>query len=115
MKSGWDWNLIPGATTLQLPLQDLAIGVPPARRKHRSFSDRTFCAGLRGPDGWGVFGLDLHDNAFPGSLEARKSVIVAGTDRKSATLVQGLRKVIQSDGLKGVKVLQRSQDVYLSK
>jgi methylmalonyl-CoA mutase cobalamin-binding subunit len=45
----------------------------------------------------------------------QKSVVVAGTDRKPATLVQGLRKVIQSEGLKDVKVLQRSQDVYLSK
>lgn len=44
-----------------------------------------------------------------------KSVVVAGTDRKPATLVQGLRKVIQSDGIKNVKVLQRSSDVYLSK
>jgi methylmalonyl-CoA mutase cobalamin-binding subunit len=45
----------------------------------------------------------------------QKSVVVSGTDRKPATLVQGLRKVIQADGVKGVKVLQRSQDVYLSK
>jgi hypothetical protein len=44
-----------------------------------------------------------------------KSVTVAGTDRKAATLVQGLRKVIQSEGVKGVKVLQRAQDVYLAK
>lgn len=46
---------------------------------------------------------------------SEQSVVVAGTDRKPATLVQGLRKVIQSEGVKGVKVLQRSQDVYLSK
>jgi hypothetical protein len=45
----------------------------------------------------------------------QQSVVVAGTDRKPATLVQGLRKVIQSEGTKGVKVLQRSQDVYLTK
>ncbi len=44
-----------------------------------------------------------------------KSVVVTGTDRKAATLVQGLRKVIQSEGTKGIKVLQRSQDVYLAK
>jgi len=44
-----------------------------------------------------------------------KSVAVTGTDRKAATLVQGLRKVIQSEGLKDVKVLQRSQEVYLSR
>ncbi len=44
-----------------------------------------------------------------------QSVTIAGTDRKAATLVQGLRKVIQSESIKGVKVLQRSQEVYLSK
>ena len=44
-----------------------------------------------------------------------QSVAVAGTDRKAATLVQGLRKVVQSEGIKGVKVLQRSQEVYLAK
>ena len=44
-----------------------------------------------------------------------QSVTIAGTDRKAATLVQGLRKVIQSEGVKGVKVLQRAQEVYLLK
>jgi len=43
------------------------------------------------------------------------SVEIAGTDRKPATLVQGLRKVLQSEGAKNVKVVQRSQDVYLVK
>jgi len=41
------------------------------------------------------------------------SVQIAGTDRKPATLVQGLRKVVQAEGTKGIKVVQRSQDVYL--
>ncbi len=44
-----------------------------------------------------------------------KSVAVAGTDRKPATLVQGLRKVLQSEGTKGIKVIQRAQNVYLAK
>jgi len=44
-----------------------------------------------------------------------RSVVVSGTDRKAPTLVQGLRKVIQSEGIKGVKVLQRAQEVYLAK
>jgi hypothetical protein len=44
-----------------------------------------------------------------------RSVAVAGTDRKAATLVQGLRKVVQSEGIKGVKVLQRAEGVYLAK
>ncbi len=43
------------------------------------------------------------------------SVQIAGTDRKPATLVQGLRKVVQSEGAKGVRVVQRAQDVYLTR
>jgi methylmalonyl-CoA mutase cobalamin-binding subunit len=44
-----------------------------------------------------------------------KSALVSGTDRKPATLVQGLRKVLQRDGITEVAVLQRSNDVYLSR
>jgi hypothetical protein len=44
-----------------------------------------------------------------------KCVAIANTGRKSATLVQGLRKVIQSEGTKGVRVVQRSQEVFLAK
>jgi hypothetical protein len=50
---------------------------------------------------------------FLASKEA--SVEIAGTDRKPATLVQGLRKVLQSDGIKEIKVVQRLQEVYLIK
>jgi len=42
-------------------------------------------------------------------------VLVSGTDRKPATLVQGLRKVLQTEDAKGVKVVQRSQEVYLTR
>ena len=45
----------------------------------------------------------------------QQSVLIAGTERKPATLIQGLRKVIQVEGTMGVKVLQRSQEVYLAK
>ena len=44
-----------------------------------------------------------------------KSVAVRGTDRKPVTLVQGLRKALEADGIKGVKVVQRSQEIYLTK
>ena len=44
-----------------------------------------------------------------------KSVLVEGTERKSATLVQGLRKAIEATGHKGVKVVQRMGDTYLTK
>ena len=43
------------------------------------------------------------------------SVLISGTDRKAVTLVQGLRKVIEAEGIKGVKVVQRSQEVFLAK
>ena len=41
------------------------------------------------------------------------SVAVAGTDRKPVTLVQGLRKVLDTEDISSVKVVQRSQGVYL--
>jgi hypothetical protein len=44
-----------------------------------------------------------------------KSVAVAGTDRKPVTLVQGLRKVLEVDDIAGVKVIQRSQGVFLAR
>jgi hypothetical protein len=44
-----------------------------------------------------------------------RSVLVAGTDRKPGTLMQGLRKALAAEGVKGVKVLQRSQEIFLAK
>lgn len=43
------------------------------------------------------------------------SVVIVGADRKPATLVQGLRKVLKAEGTNGIKVIQRAQDVYLVK
>jgi hypothetical protein len=42
-----------------------------------------------------------------------KSAVVAGTDRKPVTLVQGLRKVIEADGITNVRVVQRASEVFL--
>ena len=44
-----------------------------------------------------------------------KSVAVEGTDRKAVTLVQGLRKVLEADGIATVRVMQRDGAVYLTK
>jgi hypothetical protein len=44
-----------------------------------------------------------------------KSVAVVGTDRKPVTLVQGLRKVLETQGIEGVKVIQRTQGVFLAR
>jgi hypothetical protein len=43
-----------------------------------------------------------------------KSVLVEGTERKPATLVQGLRKAIDATGSRNVKVVQRLGDTYLT-
>ena len=52
-------------------------------------------------------------NEFLASRE--RSVLIDGTDRKPVTLVQGLRKVIEAEGVKGVRVIQRSQEVFLAR
>jgi hypothetical protein len=52
-------------------------------------------------------------NDFLASKE--QSVAVEETDRKAVTLVQGLRKALQSEGRKNVRVLQRNNVVYLAK
>ena len=52
-------------------------------------------------------------NEFLASGE--KSAIVAGTDRKPVTLVQGLRKVLEVEKVKNVRVVQRGGDIFLVK
>jgi len=44
-----------------------------------------------------------------------RSVAVGGTARKPVTLVQGLRKALETEAVKNVKVVQRAQEVYLTK
>ena len=44
-----------------------------------------------------------------------KSAVVAGTDRKPVTLVQGLRKALEAGEVHNVKVIQRGQDIFLVK
>ncbi len=44
-----------------------------------------------------------------------KSVLIDGTDRKPATLVQGLRKVLKTQAGDSVKVVQRGSETYLVK
>jgi hypothetical protein len=52
-------------------------------------------------------------NEFLASKE--KSAVVAGTDRKPVTLVQGLRKVLESDNIKNMRVIQRGSEIFLLK
>jgi len=44
-----------------------------------------------------------------------KSVLVDGTGKKPVTLVQGLRKAIEAEGLADIGVVQRAQETYLVK
>lgn len=44
-----------------------------------------------------------------------KSVLVEGTERKPATLIQGLRKAAEAAGHGDIKVVQRTGDTYLTK
>jgi hypothetical protein len=43
------------------------------------------------------------------------SALVDATEKKAVTLVQGLRKAIEAEGLTGVGVVQRSTETYLVK
>jgi hypothetical protein len=52
-------------------------------------------------------------NEFLASGEA--SAIVAGTDRKPVTLVQGLRKVLEAEGIQNIRVVQRANEIFLVK
>jgi hypothetical protein len=44
-----------------------------------------------------------------------KSAVVAGTDRKPVTLVQGLRKVLEADNVQNIRVVQRGSEIFLVK
>lgn len=48
---------------------------------------------------------------FTGMKE--NSVLVAETGRKPVTLVQGLRKVVDSEGASDIKVVQRGDETFL--
>lgn len=50
-------------------------------------------------------------NEFLASGE--RSVLVAGTDRKPVTLLQGLRKALDNEEMAPVRVVQRGEDIYL--
>jgi hypothetical protein len=52
-------------------------------------------------------------NEFLASGE--RSANVAGTDRKPVTLVQGLRKVLEAENVKNVRVVQRANEIFLVK
>jgi hypothetical protein len=52
-------------------------------------------------------------NEFLASGE--KSAVVSGTDRKPVTLVQGLRKILEGENIKNLRVVQRGPEIFLVK
>lgn len=73
-QDGWDWNLFPGTTSINLPLDKLYCPVS----KLMSRSDEAFCgsSSLQGSNG--IFGMKLHEKEtlknFTPDHRARKSV-----------------------------------------
>jgi hypothetical protein len=43
----------------------------------------------------------------------QRSALVEGTGKKPVTLVQGLRKALEAEGVTDVGVVQRGEEVYL--
>lgn len=68
---GWNWNLVPGATTKHLPWNELDCSVNDYA--HRTFTDQTFLGGVSNQNEQGIFGMILHDTQYDTSFEARKS------------------------------------------
>ena len=58
INNGWDWTRVPGATTMNLTLQQIRL------KKARNFSPRSYAGGVtyQGPEklSSGVFGMDFH-------------------------------------------------------
>jgi len=73
LNAGFDWAMIPGATTKNLPLEMLQYhGVADEKYgegKHRSFTDETFVGGLS-LNGNGMFSMKLHDTVAPDEEKA---------------------------------------------
>ncbi len=71
VEKGWDWNLIPGATTKYLPFEELSCEINDYA--HRTFTDQTFLGGVSQQDKRGIFGMILHDTQYDTSFKVRKS------------------------------------------
>lgn len=91
LNDGFDWSMLPGATTKKLPA-DKVLYYPQADQKyvegkHRNFSESVVASGLK-QGGTGLFALDLRDDVFPdtdcslfdNSFRARKSWFFIGDE-----------------------------------
>ena len=77
--ASFDWNLIPGTTSIRLPDGELALK---SHRKgysdHRNFSDESFLAGVATDGGPALFAFRMHSPAYDGDLRADKSYFFLG-------------------------------------
>ena len=91
LNEGFDWSMLPGATTKKLPA-DKVLYYPQADQKyvegkHRNFSESVVASGLK-QGKTGLFALDLRDDVFPdadrslfdNSFRARKSWFFIGKE-----------------------------------
>ncbi|MBR1630620.1 MAG: sugar lyase, partial [Paludibacteraceae bacterium] len=77
-QKGWDWNYIPGTTTIVQPISGLRADIgnigDDSGYEEMLQSDESFCNGLA-LNGQGAWGMKLHSHdKYDGSLRARKSV-----------------------------------------
>lgn len=84
MNDGFDWSMLPGATTKMLPADKMLYFTKPDNKyvegKHRNFSESLMASGMQQGRN-GLFGFDLRDDVFPdedktlfdSSFRARKS------------------------------------------
>ncbi|MBZ4189897.1 chondroitinase family polysaccharide lyase [Niabella beijingensis] len=91
LNEGFDWSMLPGATTKKLPA-DKVLYYPKADQKyvegkHRNFSESVVASGLKQGTN-GLFALDLRDDVFPdtdrslfdSSFRARKTYFFIGDE-----------------------------------
>lgn len=77
-EAGFDWNRIPGATYIHLPLQELEAKIRnvdiSSGVEEMLYSDEAFAGGLSQLGSDGNFGMKLHEHdKYNGSFRARKS------------------------------------------
>ncbi|MCU4157150.1 hypothetical protein J1N10_14275 [Carboxylicivirga sp. A043] len=78
VQQGWDWNRMPGTTTINVPLDDLRAVILNVDQysgyEEMLFSDEAFAGGVHADGKNGVYAFILHEHdKYQGSLRARKS------------------------------------------
>ncbi|NME66784.1 chondroitinase family polysaccharide lyase [Flammeovirga aprica] len=67
--AGFDWSMLPGATTKMLPKEEVLYYNTPTEKYlegfHRSFTSSKFASGLNTKDQLGIYAVDLRDEVTP--------------------------------------------------